>query len=294
MRDILLTTATMLVLTGGFARAASTNDEMFANAALRELHNLAVASAQSERAAKDSDGIGCRDAYDSMQKAAHEALTNMHSMSFAPIDALNDVSSLLRTINLAPNECPVTWLDMPMMAGQAIIGLRTDYSIGDAEWYMVNASGDLEAKNPLRYAESLNDQSYSWVDVRPKDMMVMVVADWKAEMASHEVGDPSIENSGNNLKIVEVDYRKNSGDDNTYVYFYRTKEDAQANDATLASGQTADWYYMDDNENGAECHALSGTPKQFADAAVGSGATNLETSMLVRLTHTSPRGSVCL
>ena len=48
MRDILLTTATMLVLTGGFARAASTNDEMFANAALRELHNLAVASAQSE------------------------------------------------------------------------------------------------------------------------------------------------------------------------------------------------------------------------------------------------------
>ena len=25
-----------------------------------------------------------------------------------------------------------------------------------------------------------------------------------------------------------MDYRKNSGDDNTYVYFYRTKEDAQA------------------------------------------------------------------
>ena len=36
MRDILLTTATMLVLTGGFARAASSNDEIFANAALRE------------------------------------------------------------------------------------------------------------------------------------------------------------------------------------------------------------------------------------------------------------------
>ena len=106
MRDILLTTATMLVLTGGFARAASTNDEIFANAALRELHNLAVASVQSEQAAKDSDNLGCRDAYESMQKAAHEALMNMHQMSFAPIDALDRVSSLLRVSNLAPNECP--------------------------------------------------------------------------------------------------------------------------------------------------------------------------------------------
>jgi hypothetical protein len=59
-------------------------------------------------------------------------------------------------------------------------------------------------------------------------MVFVVVSDWKAEMASHEVGDPAIENSGNNLKIIEVDYRKNSGDDNTSVYFYRTKEDAQA------------------------------------------------------------------
>ena len=92
MRDILLTGATMLALTGGFAHAASTNDEMFANAALRELHKLVIASAQYERAAKDSDRIGCRDAYDSMQKAAHEALTNMHQMSFAPIDALDRVS----------------------------------------------------------------------------------------------------------------------------------------------------------------------------------------------------------
>ena len=103
-------------------------------------------------------------------------------------------------------------------------------------------------------------------------------ADWKAEMASHEVGDPSIENSGNNLKIVEVDYRKNSGDDNTYVYFYRTKEDAQATRLSTQPNQTADWYYKDDNEDGAECHAMSGTPKQFADAAVGRGATNLETT----------------
>ena len=281
MRDILLATATMLVLTGGVARAASTNDEIFANAALRELHNLAAASAQSERAAKDSDGIGCRDAYDGMQKAAHEALTSMHQMSFAPTDALNRVSSLLRLSNLAPNGCldeDVMKMAAPtMIAGQAVIALRTDYSIGDAEWYMVNPSGDVEAKNPLRYAQSLNNKSYSWVDVGPKGITFLVVTDWKAEMASYEVGDPSIENSGNNLKIVEVDYRKNSGDDNTSVYFYRTNEDAQANDALFAANQTADWYYMDGNEDGGECHAMSGTPKQFADAAVGRGATHLET-----------------
>jgi hypothetical protein len=45
-----------------------------------------------------------------------------------------------------------------------------------------------------------------------------------------------------------------------------------------ASNQTADWYYRDGNEDGAECHAISGTPKQFADAAVREGATNLETT----------------
>ena len=102
---------------------------------------------------------------------------------------------------------------------------------------MVDASGNVEAKNPLRYAQSLSDQNYSWVIVRPKDMTLAIVSDWKAEMASHEVGDPAIENSGNNLKIVEVGYSKNSGDDNTYVYFYRTKEDAQA--AAQASKQAA-------------------------------------------------------
>ncbi len=141
MRDMLLTTATVLVLTCGFARAASTNDELFANAALRELHNLAVASVRSEQAAKDSDSIGCQDAFKSIQKAAHEALTNMHQMSFTPIDALNRVSSLLRVSQIVPDGCPndlVAGTDaLPMLAGQAIIALRTDYSIGDAEWYMV-------------------------------------------------------------------------------------------------------------------------------------------------------------
>ena len=56
------------------------------------------------------------------------------------------------------------------------------------------------------------------------------------------------------------------------------KEDARANDALVAANQTADWYYKDGNEDGAECHAMSGTPKQFADAAVRNGATNLETT----------------
>lgn len=45
-------------LTSGFAHAASTNDEIFASAALRELHKLAAASAQSDRAAKESNCIG--------------------------------------------------------------------------------------------------------------------------------------------------------------------------------------------------------------------------------------------
>ena len=34
------------------------------------------------------------------------------------------------------------------------------------------------------------------------------------------------------------------------------KEDAQANDALVAANQTADWYYQDGSENGAECHAM--------------------------------------
>lgn len=51
---------------------------------------------------------------------------------------------------------------------------------------------------------------------------------WKAEMASQAVDDTSIENSGSNLRAVEVDYREKSDDDNKMVYFYRTKQDALA------------------------------------------------------------------
>ena len=222
----------MLALASGLAHAASSNDEAFANAALRELHNLAAASAQSERAAKDSDRLGCRDAYDSLQKAAHYALTNMHQMSFAPIDAIERVSAVLRTSELSPDGCPydvvIRTNILSMTAGQAILGLRTDYAIGGVDWYTAGASGTVEAKNPLRYAQSLSDQGYSWIDVRPKGKLLLLVPDWKAEMASRDVGDPTIENSGSNLKAAEVGYRKNSGDDNTYVYFYRSREEAQA------------------------------------------------------------------
>jgi hypothetical protein len=230
---------------------------VFADAALRELHNLAIASAQFERAAKDSDDIGCRNAYESMQKVAHEALTNMHYMSFAPIDAIADVSSLLRVSHLAPNECANDELapNMHMLlliAGQAIMELRYDYAIGDGDWYSVKASGDIETKNPLRYAQSLKDHNYAWVSVRPKAMILMVELDWKAEMASHEVDDPSIENSGNNLKAVGVDYRKNSDDNYSTVYFYRTKEDA------LAAKRQAD----DDAQTAAELKASNAAWRQ--------------------------------
>lgn len=207
------------------------DDEIFANAALRSLHDLAYAVAQYEQASKDSDEFGCRDAYLSMQKVAHEALTGMHSMSFAPIDAIGDVSILLRISHLEKNRCSDS--DSPStrflftLAGQAIMALRYDYSIGNGDWYTITPGGTIKGKNPLQYAESLKDQSYSWVSVRPKGMFIMVESDWKAELASYEVNDPSIENSGGNLKAVEVDYRKNSNDSSTTVYFYRTEEGAQ-------------------------------------------------------------------
>jgi hypothetical protein len=86
--------------------------------------------------------------------------------------------------------------------------------------------------------QPLNAQNYSWVDVRSKGMVVIGVFDWKAEMASHDVGDAAIENSGNNLREVEVGYRKNSGDDNTYMYFYRSREEVEA--AAQAAKQRAE------------------------------------------------------
>jgi hypothetical protein len=88
------------------ARAEQTpSDQATANAALRSLHDLARAIANYQQAAKDSDRLGCHEAYLSIQKLAHAALTEMHSMSSQPIDAIEDVSSLLRVGELAPNDC---------------------------------------------------------------------------------------------------------------------------------------------------------------------------------------------
>jgi hypothetical protein len=257
LRKVAATSAIMLAL-ARLAHAASSNDETFANAALRELHNIAVAATQSEQAAKDNDGLGCTKAYDSLQNIAHEALTYMHQMSFAPIDALEPVSALL---HLSPDGCPddiVTRTGiLTVTAGQAIVGLRTDYAAASTDWYTVGGSGTIAAKNPLRYAQSLRAQGYSWVDVRPIGKLVVGVWDWKAEMASQDVGDPAIENSGANLKAVEVGYRKKSGDDNTDVYFYRSRKEAQA------AAQVAKLPQAEDDANAAaEVRASNATWKQ--------------------------------
>jgi hypothetical protein len=242
MRECLLAVVLMTGLTSGFAYAASTNDEVFANAALRGLHNLAVARVQFEQAYQDSDDVGCRDAYERIQNAGHEALMNMHYMSFAPIDAIADVSSLLRVSHLTPDECAnevISGMNMLLItAGQAIMSLRYDYAVGDHEWYIVDPNGRTETKNPLQYAQSLKDEDYSWVSLRPKGMIFMLESDWKAEMESDEVDDPSIENSGSNLNAVEVDYRKNPDDHTTVVYLYRTQQDAVA--AALAAKKQAE------------------------------------------------------
>jgi hypothetical protein len=145
---------------------------------------------------------------------------------------------MLRLGHLAQNGNEFAVTGLSISAGQAIVRLRVDYTIGDGDWYSINAKGDVEARNPLHYAQSLKEQNYSRVDVRSKDELVIGVSDWKAEMASHEVDDPSIKDSGNNLKAVEVNYRKNSDDNNTTVHFYRTKEDALA--AAQAAKQQAD------------------------------------------------------
>jgi hypothetical protein len=128
-------------------QAASTNDQVFADAALRELHDLARSVARYDQATKDSDEIGCRDAHETIQKAAHNALMNMHNMSFDPTDAIGDVSSLLRLSDLAtPNGCAdkfVTKLNLLFIrAGQAIMSLRWNYAIGDKQWYMIKGRGD--------------------------------------------------------------------------------------------------------------------------------------------------------
>jgi hypothetical protein len=207
----------------------SSNDETAANFALGDLHEIAVAASRAVSAAKDGDDIGCREAAASIQEAGHAALTNLHTMSFVPADAIQTTSGILHIMHDAGGQCVdhYTAIGLPMFAAQAILHLRWDYAVGTADWYTAKGGG-VEAANPLKFAQSLRDKNYSWVDVRPKDELIILVPDWKAEMASHRVDDPSIEDSGTSLKAVEVGYRVKPDDKVTATYFYRTKEDAEA------------------------------------------------------------------
>lgn len=79
MRALLFLVAAMAgILAHSVSYGASTNDEVFGTAALRELHNLAIASVRSEQAAKDADRLGCLEANEKLHRVAHEALTYMH------------------------------------------------------------------------------------------------------------------------------------------------------------------------------------------------------------------------
>ncbi|HEX4261904.1 MAG TPA: hypothetical protein VHY76_12480, partial [Acetobacteraceae bacterium] len=127
MRKLGYAVAACVVAVGAGLSAAAharqtTNDEAFANASLRSLHDLAYAVAQYEQAVKDSDQLGCHDAYTRMQKDAHEALTDMHSIFFAPVDAIESVSSLLRLSQLDQNGCSDDFEKslLLVVAGQAI------------------------------------------------------------------------------------------------------------------------------------------------------------------------------
>jgi hypothetical protein len=133
----------------------SPSDQATANAALRSLHDLARAIANYQQAAKENDQLGCHEAYLSIQKLAHAALTEMHSMSSQPIDAVEDVSSLLRVGALARNDCSfdLDTRSLLLIGGQAISALRYDYAIGEGDWFMISEGAAISSKNPLRYSQ---------------------------------------------------------------------------------------------------------------------------------------------
>lgn len=243
------------MMSAALAHAASYNDETFANVALRELHKIAIASYHSNIAAKDSDKIGCEEGYARARGAAHEALTNMHQMSFEPIGALSSLSAFLRVSDLSNGGCPTNDFET-MLAGQTIIKLRTDYAISKDDWYTIKADGTIESKNPLIYAKSLIDQNYTWVDVRPKGLRMIVVSDWNAEMASNNVADSGLANDGKKIDAVEVGFRKNDGDENTEIYFYLTREGASV------AAENAKQKLVDDAKEEADRKALTAEWRQ--------------------------------
>ena len=130
-------TALALLVSGGVAFAGSAEDSAFANAALRALHQLAIESARFQQASKNSDVVGCSEAHDAINNAAHVALANLHNFSFEPTDAIESVSSLLE-VNALFQNCDGNSDLLPIISGQAIVLLRADYSIGAADWYTVN------------------------------------------------------------------------------------------------------------------------------------------------------------
>jgi len=243
----------LLVFRTGHAN--TTNNELFANAALREIHGLDRAAAKLGQATTDSDNLGCQYANEAIEQAAHKALESLHYMSITPSDAIRSVSTLLRLNHLNPRDTCPSDSDMNLQwitAGQAAMALRWDYATGEDDWYSVEANGIVGSRNPLTYSESLRAQDYSWVSLRPKGMVIVVEQDWGSEIASNQVDDPSIKNSGMTLEAVEVDYRKNSKDEATDVYFYRTREGA-----TVAAQEA---------RKQADEDAKSGADQEAADA----------------------------
>jgi hypothetical protein len=214
------------------ATAVSSDDQLWGRAALSALHDLAVASARLDRAGKDRDRYGCKLASQELELAANKALEKLRMLSFEAIDSRTSIGKILRlteaSSSICPDEMVVRIQMLPMIAGQAILGFRWAYAIGRDLWYKVDKSGTIEQENPLEMAKKLRDQDYSWVDLRLKGMLNILVPDWKAEMASRDPGDPTIDKSGSSLTAVEVGYRRVSSDQNTIVTFYRAKEDAES------------------------------------------------------------------
>ena len=152
-------------------------------------------------------------------------------MSFAPFDAIQSVANFLRLERLdQSSRCSIDPnMDLKLLtAGQAILELRWDYAIGEDNWFTADAGSGINGRNPLMYSQSLWDLNYSWVDIRPPHMWLVAIRDWKSEMASGRIDDPSIENSGKNMQVVEVEYRKKSDDKIVEGYYYRFREGAVA------------------------------------------------------------------
>lgn len=207
------------------ASFADADDSALGNLALRNLHQVARATVQGATAAKDNDTLGCQEGFSALQQSAHESLGIMHSIAPEPINAIKRLGDLLRLSELSADRCTANGFE-PMIAGQVILGLRTDFAIGVENWYMVDDSGNVVGRNPLKYEQELRNANYSWVDVRLKAQPLLLIDDWKAEMQSTDVADSKRLGREDGVNEVELGYRKAAADSNSTVYFYRTREAA--------------------------------------------------------------------